>query len=357
MFLNNWKKNTDLHPSPEATLWTAAIRVLGCVFVLQVQIRTSAKAILKNEMKDLKYQGKNLTFDIACVPTKTKTDRFLTGKTTHQPFSKRQCVPKQFTKQCQSFYEVTICVNMFGVMKYPLFVQQFRDMMTDIMQFEPHLVIILYPDKDHAKKVLPFANDCFMLFSSYRCQIYIESLYIAEGRPTTVKILVCHGMPPVTFNLKECAQVAYKRDGVVCVCTIQDSKVVEAGYLQGSTNRINDHHWTDHCNLYPHFKRTDVQVKTKKVEDPAEEGGAKYKSQNQIFAAHIYCAEKDEQEVNIQMSNLYNKNRISSKAAANLQEARAMGYVPYKSTYKIAQTNKRIVKLQKNQLMQKWRLE
>ena len=121
-------------------------------------------------------------------------------------------------REYQSFLEVTICGNMFGAMKYPHFVQQFRDMMTDIMQFEPRLVIIPYLDKDLAKKGRPFANDCSMLISSYRSQIYIKLLYIAEGRPTTVKVFVGHNMPPTAFNSKECAQVAYGRDGAVCVC-------------------------------------------------------------------------------------------------------------------------------------------
>ena len=57
------------------------------------------------------------------------------------------------------------------------------------------------------------------------------------------------------------------------------------------------------------------------------------------------------------MCNLYNKNRKSSKVAANLPEARAMRYVPYNATNKVAQTSKCIVKLQKTRLMQKWRLE
>ena len=57
------------------------------------------------------------------------------------------------------------------------------------------------------------------------------------------------------------------------------------------------------------------------------------------------------------MGNLYNKNRKSSKAAVNIPEAQAIHYVPYNATNKISQTSKRMVKLQKNRLMQKWRLE
>ena len=176
VFLDDWKNNGDLHPSPEATLWAAEIRVLCCAFVLQVQIRTTVKAILKNKMKDLKSRGKSLTFDVACVLTRTKTGRFITGKPAYQPFAKRQCVPKQFTREHQSFLEVTICGNNVGILKYPHFVEHFRDMLTDIMLFEPRLVVIPYPNKDASNKSLSFANDCSMLFSSYCCQIYLKSL-------------------------------------------------------------------------------------------------------------------------------------------------------------------------------------
>ena len=39
----------------------------------------TAKGVLKNYMKDLQFRRKKLTFNPACVPTKTKADRFLTG--------------------------------------------------------------------------------------------------------------------------------------------------------------------------------------------------------------------------------------------------------------------------------------
>ena len=153
-------------------------------------------------------------------------------------------------------------------------------------------------------------------------------------------------MLPASFNSKECAQVTYELDGGVCVSIIQASKVVEAGYLQGSSKMLDDIHWTDHYNAHPCLKKIDVQVKTKKIQNPTEEEG-KYNSRNHMYAAHILCAKKDEKEVNIQMGNLYNKDRKSSKVAADLPEAWVMRYVPYKATHKIAQTNKRAVKLQK----------
>ena len=103
--------------------------------------------------------------------------------------------------------------------------------MIDIMQFEPHLVIIPYPNNDSSKTGRPFANDCSILSSSHWCQIYIDNLYIAKGRPATVKMFVGQDMLPAAFNSKECAQVAYELDGGVCVSIIQANKVVEAGYL------------------------------------------------------------------------------------------------------------------------------
>ena len=171
-------------------------------------------------MKDLKFQGQKLTFDSAWVPTKTKTERFLAGKVACQPFSKRQCVPKQITRTYQSFFQVTMCGNMFGVRKYNRFVKNFQEMMNEIMKFEPRLVIIPYPDSDSFKTDRPFVNKCYILSSSYQCQIYIDELYIPEGRPITVKTFVGHNMTPAASNSKECAQVVYELNGAVCVSII-----------------------------------------------------------------------------------------------------------------------------------------
>ena len=110
---------------------------------------------------------------------------------------------------------------MYRVRKYDHFVKHFQEMMNEIMNFELRLVIIPYPGGDSSKIGHPFVKECSMLSSSHWCQIYIDILYIPEGRPTTVKIFVGHDMPPAAFNSKECAQVAYERDGAVCVCTIQ----------------------------------------------------------------------------------------------------------------------------------------
>ena len=80
VFLGDLKKSGNLYLSVEGSLWMVATKVLGCSFSLQIQIKVAIKNILRNNTKDLKLQGKSLTFDLACVPIKTKTGRFLTGR-------------------------------------------------------------------------------------------------------------------------------------------------------------------------------------------------------------------------------------------------------------------------------------
>ena len=89
VFGGDWKQTGELHPSPPASLWTAAIKVLGCSFDLKVQIKLTSKGILKSDMKELKVGGKKLTFDVASISIKTKAGGFLTGKVPRQPFPKK----------------------------------------------------------------------------------------------------------------------------------------------------------------------------------------------------------------------------------------------------------------------------
>ena len=124
VFGGDWKRSGELHPSPPASLWTAAIKVLGCSFDLKVQIKLTAKGILKSDIKDLKVGGKKLTFDVVCKSIKTKAGRFLTGKVAHRPFAKKVCVQKQFSRKYQSYIQVTVCGNIFGVKKMGPFCQR-----------------------------------------------------------------------------------------------------------------------------------------------------------------------------------------------------------------------------------------
>ena len=77
---------------------------------------------------------------------------------------------------------------------------------------------------------------------------------------------------------------------------IQTSKVVEAGYLLGSSKTMDDIHWSDHYNNHPRLHRMDVQVTTHTILDPTR---APWIAKNQAHAAHILCSEKPKKDVNI----------------------------------------------------------
>ena len=162
-------------------------------------------------------------------------------------------------------------------------------MLVVLMAFEPRLVIIPYPDCATTKTGRPFANNCSILCSSYWCQIYVDKLFIEERKLTTVKLFVGHDIPAAAFNSLEFSQKADELDGAVLVCIIQASKVVEAGYLVGSSKTLDNIHWTDHYNSYQRLLKIDVQVKTHNIEDPT---GEKWSTRNQVQATHILCSEK-----------------------------------------------------------------
>ena len=92
--------------------------------------------------------------------------------------------------------------------------------------------------KNHIKDVPSRTNR-----SSWICKTYHnEDIYIADGKPTTVKVFVGHDSLAAIFNLLELGQLADEKDGAIRVCHIQASKVVVAGYLQGSTKTLNEEH-------------------------------------------------------------------------------------------------------------------
>ena len=221
-------------------------------------------------------------------------------------------------------------------------------MIAVIMEFEPSLVVIPYPGGVESHKGRPFAHEATISVSSYRCEVYTNELFIAEGKPTTVKVFVGHDLAAVIFNSLELALLADEKEGVIRVCFIQASRVVVAGYLNGSTKIMDVIHWTKHYNCLPCLRSMDIEVKMLNIKDPTGEP-QKYNYRNQVIAAHILCVEKDEEEVKTQFGNTYCKERKSSRAAGEIPEGRAMRYVPYKNTGVITQCPKRFAKLQKKQ--------
>ena len=73
-------------------------------------------------------------FNPACVSTKTKAGRFLTGMVLRQPFPKRQCVLKQFTWKYQTYIKLIVCGNMYEGMKFDHSLPNFRELISAIME-------------------------------------------------------------------------------------------------------------------------------------------------------------------------------------------------------------------------------
>ena len=142
----------------------------------------------------MELKGKSLTFDPACVSTRTKVDRFLTSMTLSQSFAKWQCVSKNFSWNHQTFIELTICGNMFGLKRYLHFFPTFQEMILAMMELEPCLVILPYLDCTTTKKGRPFSNKYSMLFRVIWCRAYVYKLWLGDGMPTLVKIFVGHNI-------------------------------------------------------------------------------------------------------------------------------------------------------------------
>ena len=80
-----------------------------------------------------------------------------------------------------------------------------------------------------------------MLSNTTQYQIYVDELYAAERKLTTVKIFVSYDTSAAAFNSLEFARNANKYDGEVCICIIQASSVV-AGYLLGLSKMMDNIH-------------------------------------------------------------------------------------------------------------------
>ena len=103
-----------------------------------------------------------------------------------------------------------------------------------------------------------------MLSSMSRAQLYVNHIWVREGEPTRIKIIVSHDLKAAAYNSIEFANVADDLDGAVSVCVIQASKVVIAGYLMGSRKTMVNTHWNSHFNNHPKLNNMDVQVQIQK---------------------------------------------------------------------------------------------
>ena len=137
------------------------------------------------------------------------------------------------------------------------------------------------------------------------------------------------------------------------MCHIQASKVVAAGYLQGSIKSINEENWTENLNALPRLNKLDVEVVVCNIHDPKKETNRSgSKNKNKSFAAHVLCAKENEEAVNLALCNTYGKNRKASRAAGDLPEGRAMKYVPYNSKGLLVKSADEESRLQKTGILQ-----
>ena len=168
IFETAWTKKGNLLPSTAGSLWSASNNALRSSWSLITPVKITAKSILVRDKKNLKSKGKSLTFDPECVTTKTKVGHFLTGMVLRQPFAKHQKVSKQFVREFQTFIELTICANMVGIQRNTHFLTEFRKLFLALMELEPRLVILPYPDRTTTATSRPFSHECSMLSSLAR---------------------------------------------------------------------------------------------------------------------------------------------------------------------------------------------
>ena len=175
------------------------------------------------------------------------------------------------------------------------------------------------PGGTESHKGRPFAHEATALVSSYEYKIYTNDIFIAEGNSTTVKNFVAHNSPATIFNSLELGKLADEKEGSVQVCFIQASKVVVAGYLNGSTKTMDVNHWTEYYDCLPCLHNMDIEVKMLNTKDPTGEP-QKWNTRNQVFVAHVLCSEKNKDEVNAQFGNTYCKDKKAFQAAGKIQE-------------------------------------
>jgi len=243
---------------------------------------------------------------------------------------------------------------MYGVNRNVHFLPRFRETILAVMGFEPQLVILTYPDCATTTKGRTFSNDCSMLSSVIWCRTYVDKIWVGNGTPTCVKMVVGHDILAAAFNSLEFAQKADNLDGAICVCIIQSSKAVESGYLLGSRKTMDDVHWSNHFNNHQRLLNMDVQVKSHPINDHTD---GPWNPRNNVNAAHILYSAKDEKAVNIQMGGMYNKKLKGSRAADDLPERCGFRYVPLEKTNTIVSTARRKTQLQKCRLMKQFALD
>ena len=79
-------------------------------------------------------------------------------------------------------------------------------------------------------------------------------------------------------------------------------------------------HFNGLLNTVPLLKGCDVEVKMMNIPNPTSDATRPYNPRDQVPAAHVLCAEKDEEEVNKALGNAYNKKGRNLEQPVNFQK-------------------------------------
>ena len=137
--------------------------------------------------------------------------------------------------------------------------------------------------------------------------MFLDKLWVREGEDVTVKMLVAHDTPPISFYSLEFRTVCNDLDGDVAVRCIQASATSRADYLLGPPKTMNAKHWTQLLQANPRLTKLDVHVVMEKFEVKSS-SSAPWNPKNDVRVFHIYCAENQEDQVNKVLCSIYNKN-------------------------------------------------
>ena len=87
-----------------------------------------------------------MPFDIQWKSIKTKTRRFIEGKVRRLPFETKINFAQQFATRYQTYLEIQVSGNMYGVKMYGHFVAEFRALLAVLMKFISPFVVIPFPE-------------------------------------------------------------------------------------------------------------------------------------------------------------------------------------------------------------------
>ena len=122
------------------------------------------------------------------------------------------------------------------------------------------------------------------------------------------------------FNFIKLAKLVVEIECTVKVCAIQSTKVVVAGYLNGSTKTLEPEHFTFILGALPRMENLNVEVKNMNITDLTADPTQQPDLRDRVKAAHILCAEKDEEAVNAALSHTHCKTRKASRVVTKLPD-------------------------------------